>query len=405
MLLAALLDAGAPLAVVRDAVHACGVDEVALDVEEVSRAGMRGLHLRVGLAGTPRERSLGECVAAIEASGLAPGVRSAAITVVETLGAAEAAVHGPRHAAARAGAAHRRQPGLRGSPADVHLHELSAADTLVDVVGVCAALQDLGVDDVRYGPLPVGHGTVETEHGLLPLPAPATMHMLAAAGAALTPAPDGVEHVTPTAAALLTTLGRPGSPAMQLRSIGHGAGTRDDPRRPNIARCWLGVASRSSTGRSADFDDRCVELTTNLDDATPAVIADVLQRCLQAGALDAWVVAATMKKGRPGHVLHVLSAEGADAQIAALLLATAPTLGVRRTETPRMVAERDVVDFESPLGPVRVKCKRLDGSVADARPEMDDCRSIADRTGMPLHQVVDTVTAAARAAFLEERRP
>jgi pyridinium-3,5-bisthiocarboxylic acid mononucleotide nickel chelatase len=115
------------------------------------------------------------------------------------------------------------------------------------------------------------------------------------------------------------------------------------------------------------------------------------------------VVPATMKKGRPGHVLHVLTAQGNDAALAALLLEIAPTLGVRRADAPRMVAQRDVVDFDSPLGPVRVKRKRLRGRVVDARPEMDDCRAVADRTGRPLHQVVDTITAAARAALLEDR--
>jgi len=389
MLLAALVDAGCPLDVVRDAAHACGVDELSVDVEEVSRAGLRALRLRIGDAGgQPTERDLSTCIAAVDASGLAPRVRERAVATLRRLGSVEARLHG-------------------GDPAHVHLHELSAADTLVDVAGVCAALEHLAVDDVRFGPLPAGQGTITTTmHGVLPLPAPATLQMLSDAGATLLPAEDGVEHVTPTAAALLTTLGRPGTAPLRLRAVGHGAGTRDDPRRPNITRCWLGdpVEDGSNAGASAEqFTDRCVELRTNLDDATPAVVADLLQRSLDAGALDAWIVPATMKKGRPGHVLHVLVTDGADAALAALLLDIAPTLGVRRTAAPRMVAERDVVDFESPLGPVRVKRKRLHGRIVDARPELDDCRAIADRTGRPLHQVVDVITAAARAALIEDR--
>jgi pyridinium-3,5-bisthiocarboxylic acid mononucleotide nickel chelatase len=386
MLLAALIDAGAPLPVVRDAVRACGVDEVGLDVEEVSRAGMRALHLRIDSAGASRQRDLAASLAAVAASNLPQRVRDDASATLTALAGAEAQLHGT------------------SDPSHAHLHELSAADTLLDVVGVCAALHHLGVDSVHFGPLPAGQGSVDTQHGILPLPAPATLHLLAASGATLLPAADGIEHVTPTAAALLTTLGTPGIPPLRLHRIGHGAGTRDDPRRPNIARCWLGepIAARS-TAAPAAFDDDCVELCTNLDDASPAVIADVLQRCLQAGALDAWVVAGTMKKGRPGHVLHVLTAAGADTQIAALLLHTAPTLGVRRTPVQRMVAQRDVIGFDSPLGHVHVKRKRLQGRVVDARPELDDCRAIADSSGMPLHQVLDTVTAAARAAFLEDR--
>jgi pyridinium-3,5-bisthiocarboxylic acid mononucleotide nickel chelatase len=383
MLVAALVDAGAPLQAVRDAVRACGVDEVTLDVAEVHRAGIRALHLRIGDASPPVQRDVADCLAAVAASGLPPRVQQRAAATLRRLAAVEAQLHGE-------------------DPERVHLHELSAADTLVDVVGVCAALEHLDVDAVRYGPLPAGQGTVQTSHGALPLPAPATLRLLADAGATLLPATDGVEQVTPTAAALLTTLGLPGAAPLLLRSIGHGAGTRDDPRRPNIARCWLGDAVDDSHAAPPRFDDRCVELCTNLDDATPAVVADALQRCLDAGALDAWVVPAIMKKGRPGHVLHVLTTPGTDAQIAALLLDSAPTLGVRRVDTPRMVAQRDIVEFESPYGPVRVKRKRLQGRVVDARPELDDCRAIAATTGIPLHRVVDSITAAARAAFLED---
>jgi len=320
----------------------------------------------------------------VEASGLSQRVREGAKAVLRRLGAVEAELHG-------------------GDPEHVHLHELSAADTLLDLAGFCAALEHLGVDEVRYGPLPAGQGTVRTMHGLLPLPAPATLQLLTEAGATLLPAEDGIEHVTPTAAALLTTLGSPGTAPLRLRSTGHGAGTRDDPRRPNVTRVWLGDPVNHGSNTPLEFSDRCVELRTNLDDASPAVVADLMQRVLDAGALDAWIVAATMKKGRPGHVLHVLSPEGADTALAALLLEAAPTLGVRRGEAPRMVADREVVEFASPLGTGGVKRKRLQCRAVDARPEMDDCRAIADRTGMPLHQVVDTVTAAARAALLEDQ--
>jgi len=385
MLLAALLDAGCPLEVVREAVHACGVDDVRIDTEDVSRAGLRALHLRIeAVPGAALvERDLDACISALNDSLLPVRVRANATFTLVNLGVVEAQLHGV-------------------SPDHVHLHELSAADTLVDVVGVCAALDHLGVDHVRFGPLPAGQGTVETEHGEIPLPAPSTLAMLATAGATLLPAVDGVEHVTPTAAALLTTLGTPGAPPLRLRSIGHGAGTRDDPRRPNIARVWIGDAVGAADDAPLEFDDVCTELRTNIDDASPVVVADVMQRCLAAGALDAWVVPATMKKGRPGSVLHVLAPPGSDVALATLLLETAPTLGVRRTETLRMVAQRDVVDFESPLGMVRVKRKRLRDRVVDARPELDDCRAVADRTGMPLHRVIDTITAAARAAFTED---
>ncbi len=385
MLLAALVDAGCPVEVVREAVRACGVDEVSIDVEEVQRAGLRALHLRIDPVpgAAPRTRDLDACITALNDSLLPVRVRANATFTLVNLGVVEAQLHGT-------------------SVDHVHLHELSASDTLVDVVGVCAALDHLDVDRVHFGPLPAGQGSVDTEHGSIPLPAPSTMHLLANAGAALVPASDGVEHVTPTAAALLTTLGTPGLAPMRLRSVGHGAGTRDDRRRPNIARVWIGDAATGADDAPLEFDDVCTELRTNIDDASPVVVADVMQRCLAAGALDAWVVPATMKKGRPGSILHVLAPPGSDVALATLLLEIAPTLGVRRSDTPRMVAQRDVVEFESPLGLVRVKRKRLRDRVVDARPELDDCRAVADRTGIPLHQVIDAITAAARAAFTED---
>ena len=387
MLLAALIDAGCPLDTVRAAVAAAGVTEVAFDVREVDRAGVRGLHLEIIATATPpRERSLADCLAAVRGSGLPMRVQQRATAVLTALGDAESAVHG------------------RAAGTPVHLHELSAADTLVDVVGVCAALEELGVDAVHASPLPAAPGVVATAHGELPLPSPATMTLLARAGAPLVPGTPGVEQVTPTAAALLAVLARFEVPPMRLEAVGHGAGSRDDPRRPNLVRCWLGTAEPAEVAPPAGFDDACVELRTNLDDVSPAVVSELAARCLAAGALDAWVVAATMKRGRPGHVLHALVPPGRDAAVAALLLAQSPTLGVRRTPAWRMVAGRDSARVESPLGSVRVKRKLLHGRVVDARPELEDCRRLAEATGRPLHEVVDTLTAAARAALVDEER-
>jgi pyridinium-3,5-bisthiocarboxylic acid mononucleotide nickel chelatase len=383
MLLAALLDAGCPLDPVRDAVRACTAGEVRIGVRETRRAGLRGLLLTVETGTAPSHRPLAAHLGAIEGAGLPPRARAWAAATLRRLGRCEARLH--------------------GLPEDeVELHELGGVDTLVDVVGVCTALDLLDAGRILSSPLPAATGMADTAHGTLPLPAPATLALLAEAGAPLVPGVPGVEQVTPTAAALLSTVARFEAPAMRLRAVGHGAGTRDDPRRPNLVRCWLGDDLAAAGGAPPSFDDRCVELRTNLDDAAPAVVADLASRALGAGALDAWVVAATMKKGRPGHVLHALVPAGAEEAVAALLLAEGPTLGVRGTAAPRMVAGRDVRAFVSPLGEVRVKRKLLAGRVVDARPELDDCRRLAAATGRPLHQVIDTVSAAARDALLGE---
>ncbi|TMC48278.1 MAG: LarC family nickel insertion protein [Chloroflexi bacterium] len=383
MLLAALLDAGASLGAVRSALAACDLVELSLQTEEVTRSGLRGLHLRVDGGSRSGEGDLAGRLAALADAPLPARVRDRAAAVLGSIAAAEGRLHG-----VPAGA--------------LHLDELDSTDTIVDVVGVCAALEDLDVDSIWCSPLPAGSGSLAGDRGRLPLPAPATLELLAGTEALLLPAPGQVEHVTPTAAALLATLARFEVPAMRLHAVGCGAGTRDDPRRPNLVRAWLGdPAGGGENDAGARFDDDCVELRTNLDDVSPAVVAALAGRCLEAGALDVWVVAATMKKGRPGHVLHALVPRGGDAALAALLLEESPTLGVRRTEAARMVAAREVLDFDSPLGPVRVKCKRWRGRLVDARPELDDCGRLATATGRPLHEVVDTVTAAARAAFVE----
>jgi pyridinium-3,5-bisthiocarboxylic acid mononucleotide nickel chelatase len=382
MLLAALIDAGCPVEAVEEAVRSCGAD-VRLRVDEVHRAGIRAALLRIDEAPGEPARTLPELLDAVAAARLPGAAGARAARVLESLGATEGFLHG-------------------APPGEVHLHELSGVDTLVDVVGFCVALTVLGVDEVHASPLPAAPGSVVTEHGDLPLPAPATLALLAAAGAPLLPGTVGVEHVTPTAAALLCSLASFVMPALRLRRVGHGAGARDDQRRPNIVRCWLGdplPTAAAAPAAAERFDDPCVELRTNLDDASPAVVAAVAARCLEAGALDSWVVAATMKKGRPGHILHVLVPRGAEAAIGELLLAESPTLGVRRTEAARMTAGRDTVVLSTALGAVRVKRKLVGGRVVDAQPEPDECARIAREQGIPLHRAVAELTAAARAAL------
>jgi hypothetical protein len=324
-------------------------------------------------------------LAAISGAELPRAARARATDVISALGTAEAELHGV-------------------DLSEVHLHELAGVDTLVDIVGVCAAIELLGIDTLHAGPLPAAPGTIMTEHGELPLPAPATLRLLASAHAPLLPGMPGVEHVTPTAAAILATLAVFRTPAMRLRRVGHGAGTRDDPRRPNIVRCWLGDPFPAAGGEDADagFDDPCVELRTNLDDVSPAVVAGLAARCLEAGALDAWVVGATMKKGRLGHVLHVLVVRGAEGAVAELLLAESPTLGVRRTEAPRMVAGRDSVELATGLGTITVKRKLLGGRVVDVRPELDECERVARERGIPLERAIAELTALARAELITE---
>ncbi|HEY6380076.1 MAG TPA: LarC family nickel insertion protein, partial [Candidatus Dormibacteraeota bacterium] len=247
MLLAAILDAGAATAPVEEALAGCGV-AVRLRTEVVFRAGLRGLRVSFdpGSGEVARQRDLQTCLAAVDGSDLPLRARARAAGALRALGVAEARLHGV-------------------AVDSVHLHELGAFDTMVDIVGVAAALEQLDVDVISCGPLPAGSGTVTTEHGELPLPAPAALDILAAAGFSLMGGVDGVEQVTPTGAAILAAMARPGPPGLRLRSVGHGAGARDDPRRPNLVRCWLGEPLPGALGEDAPatpeaFDDPAVEL-------------------------------------------------------------------------------------------------------------------------------------------------
>jgi uncharacterized protein (TIGR00299 family) protein len=270
----------------------------------------------------------------------------------------------------------------------VRFHEVGALDALVDVTGTCVGLHALGVTEVRVGALPwPAGGSVRTAHGDLPLPVPAVAHLLV--GHPTFPGGERFEQVTPTGAALVKALARGSSvPAGFVpRVVGVGAGTRDAGRLPNVLRIVLGDAE--SAGEAAD----AVLLETNLDDATGQAVARAMERALAEGALDAWTVPATMKKGRPGLVVSVLARPEDAARLEAVLFAETPTLGVRRRTVARTVLAREHVTVSTPWGPVRMKVR--DGPAGrDATPEHDDCRRLADAHGLPLRDVVEAACRA-----------
>jgi hypothetical protein len=356
MLLAALVDAGAPLEAIRAAVADTGLTGWELNVTQVLTHGLTCRHAVVEVSDTATSRKAGELIA------MASRVRDRAV--------ADTAVAALRAIAEVEGRLHGEDPD------DVHLHELGGHDTLVDIVGVVAALRALDIRTVHCEPLPLGRGTVRTSHGILPCPAPATLALLD--GARVTGTTLIGETVTPTAAALLRALstdyGTP--PAMRLEATGYGAGTRTLPDRPNVAVVRLGELE------AADVRDLVV-LETNLDDVTGEVLGHVVGHLLDSGALDSWITPAVMKKGRPAHVLHALAAPETADEIEQLMLAETGTLGVRRTTVRRTAAPRttDVVHVHGM--PVR----RKHGPV-HSKPEYDDAVAVARRTGLPLRVVL-----------------
>jgi pyridinium-3,5-bisthiocarboxylic acid mononucleotide nickel chelatase len=370
MLLSALLDAGGPEEELRAVPARLGLEDVELRIERVERHGIGALHLDVLAPKQPAHRHWSEIRGRLEAAGLAERVRAEAQRVFERLAEAEAGIHGV-------------------PVEDVRFHELGAVDTLVDVVGAVTLFAALGVERLVCSPLPQGHGTIQTAHGAIPLPAPATAALLV--GAPVFGVDLEGELVTPTGAALAATLAHAWGPlpAMTPSAVGYGAGTRDWPTRANIVRVLLGHGAAAAR--------EVVVLEANLDDLLPELVPDAMEACFAAGALDVWTTPAGMKKGRPGLVLAALAPPEAEAAVARALLRETSTLGVRVSGRHRWELEREERQVEVQGRPVRVKVGRLDGEVLNVAPEHDDCAAVARATGAS----VKSVWAAALAAALE----
>jgi pyridinium-3,5-bisthiocarboxylic acid mononucleotide nickel chelatase len=349
MLLGALLDAGASLDAVRQAVAATGLTGWRLDAGRVRTGALTATRVRIEVDDDATERPAAELIAMAARTGLT--VAEAALTAIAEV---EGALHGV-------------------PAADVHLHELGGHDTLIDVVGCAAALRDLRVTRVHCAPLPLGGGTVHTRHGVLPVPAPATLALLN--GARLRGGEAG-EAVTPTGAALLRAAGTAYGPApeMALRATGYGAGGRVLPDRPNVTVAMIGEPV-AEAGRQ-------IVLSTNLDDVTGEVLGHVIERALAAGASDAWITPAVMKKGRPAHVLHVLTPPELADDLQNLVLAETGSLGLRRGVVEKVALPRH---FET----VRLHGRdvRMKHGPWGVKPEYDDLVALAEDTGRPLREL------------------
>jgi uncharacterized protein (TIGR00299 family) protein len=362
MILAALLDAGVPARVVRGAL--AGLDlPLRMRVSRVRRGALACRYVSFSSGERRRpQRRLRTIRALLSRSSLSRPVAERAGRVFARLAEAEGRVH--------------------GIPAErVHFHEVGAADAIGDIVSVCAALDWLGARPVTASPLPLGTGTVETEHGTLPLPAPATLDLLR--GIPTYPAGIEWETVTPTGAALLATLadGFGELPAMTPRSLGYGAGEQREGGVPNALRCVIG---EPDTGLATDVV-RVIE--TNLDDMSPEHLPFLLESLLEAGALDASLSPLAMKKGRPGQLLRVIAEpEKADA-LARLVLLESTALGVRVHTAPRLKLARESRQVETPYGRIAVKAARAPDGRWVVSPEYEACARAARRSGAPLREV------------------
>lgn len=361
MILGAIVDAGVPLDRLRRGLRGVLRTGYTISARRVVKSGLSATSVRVHVADAAHHhaRPVSEILRLVDRSRLPDRVKHDAHRIFERLGRVEARIHGVPFARS-------------------HLHEAGAVDAIVDVVGACLGLAALDVETVHAGAFPLRRGTVRTSHGPLPLPAPATTALLRGWPVEWLEGPG--ETVTPTGAAILTTLGRPDTlpPPMRITSTGLGAGTRDWPDRANVLRLTVGTAVSRGEGDT----DAVWEVACNLDDCTPQIVAHALERCLAAGALDAWVTPVTMKKGRPGWMFTTLVGEAERRAVEETIFAETPTFGLRRHRVERETLRRSWERVKTPYGPVRVKVGRRGTRAVTRAPEFEEVRRVAGAAGV-----------------------
>lgn len=416
MFLGALVDLGVDPAVLADELQRIDLDGYRLEVRRVDRSGLNAVKVdvvvgdsfeSVGGAIVPADRrddlhdhahghhahhhghgaghghdqhshdhgpsrNLAEILQLIESSRLSDRTKAAALRVFTRLGDAEARAHGT-------------------TLDQVHFHEVGAVDAIVDVVGTLIGFELLGIERFVSSTVRVGGGETTFSHGTYPVPTPATAELLR--GVPIAAGPVDVELLTPTGAALLSSVVESYGPMADFRidRVGYGAGTRDFPGRPNVLRLYVG-----STGETSAGGDTVAVIEADIDDASPEVMGYFLERALADGALDAYFTPVQMKKNRPGVAVTVLVDPRRLDDMIRLVFRETSTIGVRHRLVERRTLDRECVTVETDHGPIRIKVSRLDGEIVSAAPEYEDCREAARRTGVPLRQVYDTAAAAYR---------
>jgi len=385
MLLGALVDLGLPLASLEAELRKLPLPGWRLESRRVMRCGLQATKLDVLIEGHEHaHRGLAEIAAILGAAGLDPADERRALALFERLAVAEAAVH--------------------GVPVErVHFHEVGAVDSILDVVGAVVGLRWLGAERFVASPLNLGTGTVTMSHGTFPVPPPATARLVA--GAPVFGAGKG-EKLTPTGALLVTGYATEFGPLplMKVEATGYGAGTREDAEAPNVLRLIVGDAPATaaqagpeSAGADADAGERVLVLECELDDMSPQLVGPLYEQLLAASALDVYVTAIQMKKGRPGLLLSVLAKPADRDAIEGILFRETTTLGVRRSEWQRTTLERRSVTVETAYGAIAIKLGLRAGAVVNAQPEFEECRRAAQAHSAPLKEVMAAALAAWRA--------
>jgi hypothetical protein len=401
MILGALLDAGLPFGELKRALGSLAMQPSAYSVmaERVSRAGVAATKFTVVEEGRGHEHphehrhshshehphehahhepahhhhhTVREIASLIDASALSPAGRTRAKALFQRLAEVEADIH-------------------QIPVEQVHLHEVGAIDSIVDIVGAVFGLEWFGADEVVASPLNLGGGTVVCEHGTFPVPAPATARLVA--GVPVYSSGTPAELVTPTGALLITGYAASYGPlpAMRIDRVGYGAGQRDFTGAPNVLRVLVGERSAAAQG------DRVAVLEFEVDDMNPQLFGSLMDRLYAAGALEVFYAAVQMKKNRPGTLVTVVAPPDRREPLSAVVFRETTTIGLRHQEVQRECLAREIVDVDTPVGRVRVKVARRAGAVMNAAPEFEDCARVASERGLPVKEV----QAAALKAYLE----
>jgi len=378
MVLGALVDAGADLRAIEAELRKLGLDGWTISAEKVMRGAISATHVKVATTESHHHRGLRVILERIEGANLTPRAAERARRIFTRLAEAEGKVH--------------------RIPVDqVHFHEVGAVDSIVDIVGAAIGFELLGIDEFACSKLDVGGGQIKTQHGLLPVPAPATAELLRGAPAYS----SGIERelVTPTGAAIATALSTSyvEIPPMTLRAIGYGAGSANFTEKANVLRILIGENEINEPGERWDAPVSVIE--TNLDDMSPQIYGYFVERALAAGALDVFSSSVLMKKNRPGLLVTLLSEPANLSRLIDLVFRETTTIGVRTYDVRRKTLDRELVPVATPFGDVRIKVSRMNGSVLNATPEYEDCQRIAAQRGIPLKEVI----AAASFEFQKQR--
>ena len=385
MILGALIAAGVEPEAFKQQFSLLGVTGYTIDFETVDRSGISATHARVQTPHEHAHRHLSDILKIIYGSRLSDGVKERAAKIFARLAEAEARVH--------------NQP-----VGEVHFHEVGAVDAIIDVVGAAIGFELLGIERFVSSALHVGSGSVDMDHGRYPVPPPAVAELLK--GVPFYSTDIVGELVTPTGAAIITTVctGYGPIPQLKLERAGYGAGTREYKKFPNALRILVGEEESSGTIRSVESmgsaDERLWMIETNMDDISPQILGHVMERAFDLGALDCYFTSVQMKKNRPGVLLSILCRDPQRGTLSELLFSETTTLGIRAYEVERRALERRIVTVETQYGPIDVKVAQLNGHIVKEMPEYEQCRQAAREANVPLRIVEE----AARNAFAKTSR-